>query len=178
MIQHEKLFSTPMTSSYSLTIEVVDCGRYESLVGPHRGSNLYNEARTQFMSAIQTKCDKVSLVNSEKITTLLSNAKQAYQEAYGSTIQTGILGVDGAEGDGQQNDDKKPEEAPISPKRLLDIHKAGIKAGQEAFEKFVKVAGLPWVGPGDDRYDFHMYTSLQYSKKQYDKLRVCCSFSD
>lgn len=163
-----------MTSSYSLTLEVVDFGRYESLVGPHRGSNLYNEARSQFMSAIQTKCDKVSLINSEKITSLLSNAKQAYQEAYGSTIQTGVLGVD--QGDGQQNDGKKQEEAPISPKRLLEIHKAGIKAGQEAFEKFVKAAGLPWVGPGDDRYDFHMYTTLQYSKKQYDKLRVCYSF--
>jgi hypothetical protein len=144
---------------------------YESLVGPHRGSNLYNEARSQFMSAIQIKCDKVSLINSEKITTLLSNAKQAYQEAYGSTIQTGVLGADGAQSDGQQNDDKKQDEAPISPKRLLDIHKAGIKAGQEAFENFVKAAGLPWVGPGDDRYDFQMYTTLQYSKKQYEKLR-------
>jgi len=129
------------------------------------------------MSAIQTKCDKVSLINSEKITTLLSNAKKAYQDAYGSTIQTGVLGVHGAQGDDHQNDDKKQEEAPISPQRLLDIHKAGIKDGQEAFEMFVKAAGLPWVGPGDDRYDFHMYTSLQYSKKQFDKLRVCCYLS-
>lgn len=144
---------------------------YESLVGPHRGSNLYNEARSQFISAIQTKCDKVSLINSEKITNLLNNAKVAYQEAYGSTIQTGILGSDGVQEDGHQKDYKRKEEAPIPPKRLLDIHKAAIKAGQEAFENFVKAAGLPWVGPGDNRYDFYLYTSLQYSKKQYDKLR-------
>lgn len=145
---------------------------YESLVGPHRGSTLFNEARTHIISAIQTKCDKVSLVNSEKIIKLLSSAKQAYQEAYGIAIQTGVLGGDGAQDDSQQNDGKKQEEPPISPKRLLDIHKAGIKAGQEAFEKYVKAAGLPWVGPGDDHYDFHLYTSLQYSKKQFDKLRA------
>lgn len=117
------------------------------------------------------------MINSEKITNLLNNAKVAYQEAYGSTIQTGILGSDGVQEDGHQKDYKRKEEAPIPPKRLLDIHKAAIKAGQEAFENFVKAAGLPWVGPGDNRYDFYLYTSLQYSKKQYDKLRVCCYFS-
>jgi hypothetical protein len=164
-------------SFVSLTRTVRFCS-YESLVGPHRGSALFNEARTHIISAIQTKCDKVSLVNSEKIIKLLSSAKQAYQEAYGIAIQTGVLGGDGAQDDSQQNDGKKQEDPPISPKRLLDIHKAGIKAGQEAFEKYVKAAGLPWVGPGDDHYDFHLYTSLQYSKKQFDKLRVWCYPSD
>lgn len=148
-------------------------------MGPHRGSNLYNEARTQIISAIQIKCDKVSLMNSEKITKLLSSGKHAYQEAYSSVMHLGILGAskgdDGAQDgtEGSEDKDKKHDEVPISPKRLLDIHKAGIKAGQEAFEKDVKSAGLPWVGPGDDRYDFHLYTCLQWSKKQFENLRVC-----
>lgn len=148
------------------------------LVGPHRGSNLYNEARSQIISAIQTKCDKMSLINSEKITKLLTSGKQAYQEAYSRVMQRGVLGDsegDQAPNEDQSNKEKKQDEPPISPKRLLDIHKAAIKAAQEAFENDVKAAGLPWVGPGDDQYDFHLYTCLQWSKKQFEKLRVCFS---
>lgn len=144
---------------------------YESLVGPHRGSNLYNEARTRITSAIQIICDKMSLINAGKIETLLSDAKEAYQEAYENAIQTGILGADGGYDDGQHHDGNKQENAPIFPKKLLEVHKAAIKTGQEAFEKFVKAAGLPWVGPGDVHYDFHLYTNLQFSKKQYENLR-------
>ena len=169
VLQHGRLFL------FLTTRFIVHCCSYESLVGPHRGSILFNEARIHIISAIQTKCDKVSLINSEKIIALLSSAKQAYQEAYGIAIQTGILGGDGAQDDSQKDDGKKQEVPPISPRKLLDIHKAGIKAGQEAFEKYVKAAGLPWVGPGDDHYDFHLYTCLQNSKKQFDKLRVCSS---
>lgn len=169
-IRFYKIFNDPSAKF------VCSCGSYETLVGPHRGSNLYNEARSQIISAIQTKCDKMSLINSEKITKLLTSGKQAYQEAYSRVMQRGVLGDsegDQAQNGDQSNKEKKQEEPPISPKRLLDIHKAAIKAAQEAFENDVKAAGLPWVGPGDDQYDFHLYTCLQWSKKQFEKLRVC-----
>ncbi len=151
---------------------------YEALVGPHRHSNLYQEARSQIISLVQIKCDKVLLMNSEKITKLLSSGKQAYQDAYGRIVQARVLGAANGdkanEGGGEVDvDNEKHSQKPIPPWSLVDIHKAGIKAGQEVFEKNIKAAGLPWVGPGDDRYDFQLYSCLQWSKKQFDKLQVC-----
>ncbi|KAH9563758.1 hypothetical protein CY35_05G143000 [Sphagnum magellanicum] len=150
--------------------------RYEALVGPHRHSNLYQEARSQIISLVQIKCDKVLLMNSEKITRLLSSGKQAYQDAYGRIVQAQVLGATkgdmAKEGGGEVDvDNEKHSQKPIPPWSLVDIHKAGIKAGQEAFERNIKAAGLPWVGPGDDRYDFQLYSCLQWSKKQFDKLQ-------
>jgi hypothetical protein len=117
-------------------------------------------------------------MNSEKITRLLSSGKQAYQDAYGRIVQARVLGASkgdkAKEGGGEVDvDNEKHRQKPIPPWSLVDIHKAGIKAGQEVFEKNIKAAGLPWVGPGDDRYDFQLYSCLQWSKKQFDKLQVC-----
>ncbi|KAJ7542416.1 hypothetical protein O6H91_10G105500 [Diphasiastrum complanatum] len=149
---------------------------YETLVGPHRGSRLYGEAKGQMQEYIQQKCDKILHMNIDRISAILNNAKGAYRATYETSMEaTGIRISDahnGREQDSKEGSYISQGVKPISPKKLGEIHSASVRAAQAALEKEVKAEGLAWVGPGYELYDFHQFQCLQWSKQRFTDIQA------
>lgn len=153
--------------------------RFEALVGAHRGSHYYEEASRQMGATIQNRCDRVIASNSEKISGILNAGRIAYREVYKATMDKNAYSSDESSETNDEvasNNNKELQGHILPPIKLHALHEAATKHAQEAFEMAVRAAGLPWVEPGDERYDFHQYTCLQWSKQQYEELQVCIFF--
>eukprot|EP00850_Spirogloea_muscicola_P023942 SM000410S15567 [mRNA] locus=s410:12113:15982:+ [translate_table: standard] len=136
--------------------------RYEQGLGKHRRSKAYSGARDKLQAAIRRSCDAVVHENARAVGSLISAGKVAYRAAYLKAM-AGSIGQDGEHQDvGQQ----LQLTVALSPKRLTDAHSAAISLAQAAAEHAIKHAGLPWVGPGQEQYDFQLFQSHQWAKVQ------------
>ncbi|GLJ04736.1 hypothetical protein SUGI_0002260 [Cryptomeria japonica] len=150
--------------------------KYESLVGPHQGSQQYHDACNQMHEQIMFKCDQVARINVGKITSILNSGKAAYQGAYTDAFSAAIENYTNAEQKIINGDktfvDSESHSRPLPPTKLTDAHSISLKVAQEAYEETVKGGGLSWIGSGNELYDFHQFQCLQWSKQRYSESQV------
>eukprot|EP01018_Ginkgo_biloba_P021311 Gb_13015 [translate_table: standard] len=150
--------------------------KYETLVGPHKGSQQYHEACKQMHEQILVKCDQVAHINVGKISSILNSGKAAYQsafnEAFSSAIDDYMSQEQKMRAAATSVNDNERQSRPLSPRKLAEVHSTSLKAAQEAYDKAVKGGGLSWIGPGNELYDFHQFQCLQWSKQQYSDRQV------
>ncbi|KAH9327658.1 hypothetical protein KI387_007836, partial [Taxus chinensis] len=146
---------------------------YESLVGPHKGSQQYHEACKQMHEQILVKCDQVAHINVGKITSILNSGKAAYQRAYSDAFSDALENYMNEEqkiiaGDNTFVDGERRSRPP-PPIKLTNAYSTSLKVAQEAYDAAVKGGGLSWIGSGNELYDFHQFQCLQWSKQRYSE---------
>lgn len=147
---------------------------YEALVGPHKGSHLYHEACAQMQEEIQGKCEKVARINGEKISSIFTAAKTLFHNEFEHAFLAQIHASDGQTNiypTTVEESLKDMNGKPLPQKKLQEIHALSVKVAGVAYEKGVKDA-LPWMGPGNDLYDFHHFQCLQWLKQRYAEIQA------
>ncbi|KAI5061796.1 hypothetical protein GOP47_0022335 [Adiantum capillus-veneris] len=148
---------------------------YEALVGPHKASHLYREACTKMQEEIQVRCEKMARINMEKISAIFSAAKGLFRGEYEHGFLARTHAIDVQTGDQipstVEESLKGTDGKPLPPKKLEEIHALNVKVAGLAYEKSVKDA-LPWMGSGDDLYDFHHFQCLQWLKQRYAEIQA------
>lgn len=149
--------------------------RYETLVGPHKGSHLYHEARAQMQEEIQAKCEKVARINGEKMSSIFNAAKALFQSEYEHSFVVKVHASDVQAGNDVpstvEDSLKEMNGRPLPPKKLNEIHSLSLNAAELSFKKGVK-DGLSWMGPGNELYDFHHFLCLQWIKQRYTEIQA------
>lgn len=150
--------------------------RYEGLVGPHQGSQMYNEACKQMHEQILVKCIQVTDINRGKISSILNSGKAAYQIAYNEAFSAAI-------GDYMNEAQKniaaensvsysERQRRPMPPRKVAEVHAASLKVAQKAYDEVVKGGGLSWIGSGNELYDFNQFQCLQWSMQRLSEYQV------
>lgn len=150
--------------------------RYEGLVGPHQGSQMYHEACKQMHEQILVKCIQVTDINRGKISSILNSGKAAYQIAYNEAFSAAIGEY---MNEAQRNlaaensvSYSEGHRRPMPPRKVAEVHAASLKVAQKAYDEVVKGGGLSWIGPGNELYDFNQFQCLQWSMQRLNEYQV------
>lgn len=150
--------------------------RYEGLVGPHQGSQMYHEACKQMHEQILVKCIQVTDINRGKISSILNSGKAAYQIAYNEAFSAAI---EEYMNEAQRNlaaensvSHSEGHRRPMPPRKVAEVHAASLKVAQKAYDEVVKGGGLSWIGPGNELYDFNQFQCLQWSMQRLNEYQV------